>query len=112
MINRLPTNDLARQFSIPEELFEKIAVVKERPMYFWTLNDQYPSQATICCALKRSDLYTDQVADYKKIYTHPQYIFKTKDQTLVLKEFRNVFKEEDVLFTAILLDNVRCVIDD
>lgn len=112
MINSLPSEDLICRFTLPLAYYNLIIAVKERPDYFWSVNDNNPDKVIINCADTRRDLYTESISESKKIHTRKELIFKNQNQTLVLKEFRNTMQADNLIYVAILLDNLRYIMND
>lgn len=112
MINSLPTEDLICKFTLPLSYYNLIIAVKERPDYFWSVYDNDPNKIIINCADTRRDLYTESISEAKKIHTRKELIFKNQTHTLVLKEFRNTMQHDNLIYVAILLDNLRHIMND
>lgn len=100
-----------KSFGVPERIVGRMAAFRVKDHYYWAL-ERRGEMCLVYCAYDKNHIYDGKDETLcEKIITRQDLVFRDKElgQTVVMQEYRSPYDEEDVIYVATSLRDLRCV---
>jgi len=111
---RPPMNHYAhflKSFGVPEEFVERMVAFRVKDHYYWALEKQGET-CVVHCAYDKNNIYDGKDETLcEKIVTSQGLVFRDTElgQTVIMQRYVCPFDEEDIVYVATSLRDLRCV---
>ena len=100
-----------KSFGVPEEIVDRMVAFRVKDHYYWAVETR-GELCLVYCAYDKNHLYDGKDETLcEKMITSQTLIFRDQElaQTVVMQEYHSPHDEEDVVYVATSLRDLRCV---
>jgi hypothetical protein len=100
-----------KSFGVPEEFVERMVAFRVKGPYYWALEKQ-GEMCVVHCAYDKNNIYDGKDETLcEKIVVSQGLVFRDKElgQTVIMQRYVCPFDEENIVYVATSLRDLRCV---
>lgn len=100
-----------KSFGVPEEIVDRMVAFRVKDHYYWAVETR-GEMCLVYCAYDKNHIYDGKDETLcEKMITSQTLLFRDQElgQTVVMQEYHSPYDEEDVVYVATSLRDLRCV---